>query len=142
MIDLNYSLRIAYKAALDNLGVPVYYQSVPPNERPLNYVVFRSINNVDRSTKSTSDTTTTITVEIYTRQQLVNRGLDADTIARDVYNLIYPNRHDHLVIDGGQIVSTEVLGDSVQNLTLQSGDAMISRFIIFKHIIYQSQDIS
>lgn len=142
MIDLNYSLRVAYYSALNGLGVPVYYQTLPPTANPDNYIVFRSINNSDASTKGTADTSTTVTVEIHTKTDQVNRGLSADMIARDVFNVIYPNKHDQLAISGGQILSTELVSDNVQDFQLNGNEAYISRYLIFKHIIYQSADIS
>jgi hypothetical protein len=142
MVDLNYSLRIAYYSALNTLGVPVYYQSLPPTVNPENYILFRSISNTDSSTKDSADTSTTITIEIHTKTDQTNRGLNADTMARDVYNRIYPNKHDNLSISGGQILSTTIVSDDVQNFQINANEAYISRYITFKHIIYQSSDIS
>lgn len=142
MIDLNYSLRVAYYTALQAAGVPVYYQTLPPNLNPDNYILFRSINNSDASTKGTADTSTTITVEIHTKTDQVNRGLSADTIANDVLDAIYPNKTDNLAITGGQILSTELVTDVVQDFQLNANEAYISRYLTFKHIIYQSSDIS
>jgi len=142
MIDINYSLRVAYFNALKVLSVPVYYQAVPNNINPNNYIVFRSIFNVDDSSKTCSQTTTTITVEIHTKQDVINQGVNSDTIARDVFNLIYPNRTEHLAIDGAQIVNTELLNDRTENFQMNSGEMFISRYLTFKHIIYQLSDIS
>lgn len=142
MIDLNYSLRVAYYSALNGIGVPVYYQTLPPTSNPENYILFRSISNTDLSTKSTADTNTTITVEIHTKTDQVNRGLNADILAREVFNKIYPNKTDSLTISGGQILSTEIISDDIRDISINANEAYISRYITFKHIIYQSQDIS
>ena len=142
MIDINYSLRVAYFNALKVLSVPVFYQAVPNNLNPSNYIVFRSIFNVDDSSKNCSQTTTTITVEIHTKQDIINQGVNSDTIARDVFNILYPNRTDQLSIDGAQIVNTELLNDRTENFQMNSGEMFISRYLTFKHIIYQLSDIS
>lgn len=142
MIDLNYSLRIAYFSALSDIGVPVYYQSIPPNSNPDDYIVFRSITSTDASTKSSADTETTVTVEIHTKSDVINRGLNADTLARDVYNRIYPNQSTQLLIAGGQMINTRIVSDTVQNMVMNGAESFVSRFIIFKHKIYQSSDIS
>jgi hypothetical protein len=142
MIDINYSLRVAYFNALKVLSVPVYYQAVPNNINPNNYIVFRSIFNVDDSSKTCSQTTTTITVEIHTKQDVINQGVNSDTIARDVFNVLYPNRTEQLAIDGAQIVNTELLNDRTENFQMNSGEMFISRYLTFKHIIYQLSDIS
>jgi len=142
MIDLNYSLRVAYKTALSALSVPVYYQAVPNNTYPDNYIVFRSITNNDDSSKTCSQTVTNITVEIHTKQDVINQGVSADTLARDVFNVIYPNRTEHLLINGGQIMNTQCVQDNVQDFQMESGEMFISRFLTFEHIIYQISDIS
>lgn len=143
MIDLNYSLRIAYKTALTGIAnVPVFYQAVPPNESPESYIVFRSIISNDDSTKNSSDTETLVTVEIHTYQDIVNSGLSADVIARDVYNRVYANGQFNLSIDGGQIVHTKMQNDEVFDFTNSAGRSYISRFITFKHKIFQTADIS
>ena len=142
MIDLNYSLRVAYKTALSALSIPSYYQSVPNNLNPDNYIVFRSIINNDASTKECSQTNTTIVVEIHTKQDVMNQGVSADTIARDVFNVLYPNRTSPLQINGGQIVNTELINDRTDEFVMESGEMFISRFLTFQHIIYQVSDIS
>jgi len=88
MRDVNEPIRVAYASALTALGLPVYYQYLPNNLNPDNYLVFRSINNNDVSTKSSSDVSLNITVEIHTKGNVGNQGLTADTIADQVYQLI------------------------------------------------------
>lgn len=142
MIDLNYSLRVAYKAALSSLSVPSYYQNIPNNTRPDAYIIFGTIRNNDDSTKTCSQTETFISLEIYTKSDIVNQGISADTIARDVFNVIYPNRNTQLQIDGGQILQTELFEDSVPDVEFVDGVVYLIRTLVFKHIIYQKADIS
>ena len=53
MRDINEPLRVAYATQLLQVpSVPVYYQALPNNLNPDNYIVFRSINNNDASTLS------------------------------------------------------------------------------------------
>lgn len=113
MIDINYSLRIAYYTALNGAiaGVPVFYNMVPPNVSPTEYIVFRSISNNDAGTISTSDIDLQITVEIQTFEDGLNSGLTADMIAREVFNRIYPNPSAVLTLDGAQMVKTRLLND-------------------------------
>lgn len=142
MIDLNYSLRKAYFDALSGItpAVPVFYYAAPPNKKLDQYIVYRSLTNKDESTKSTSDTRTFIVVEIYSRNLAVNSGMIVDEIAGKVLDAVYPDRHTHLTIDGGQIVTTEMTFDLVNPYTVISGEVYLSRFMTFKHIIYQSSD--
>lgn len=143
MIDINYSLRIAYQTALSGIaGVPVFYQTVPSNISPQNYIVFRSITNNDASTVNSSDTNTTIVIEIHTWNDNLNNGLSADMVAREVFNRIYPNRQFNLTIDGAQIVQTQLSNDTTQNFSNNQNRSYISRFLTFRHNIFQRSDIS
>jgi hypothetical protein len=138
MKDINYPLRKAYKTALDAVGLPVFYQSIPNNINPANYLVFRSINSNDASTKTSADTSTTITVEIHTLKDIMNPGLDADTIAGQVYTYIYAISNFVLPMDQMQMVSTEFSNDTVQNIQLNNQQSYVSRFITFRHNIFVS----
>lgn len=142
MIDINYSLRIAYNTALSGIGCPVFYQQVPSNVSPDNYILFRSITNSDASTINSSDTNTSITVEIHTFKNGLNSGLDADMIAREVYNRIYPNPQAVLTLDGAQMVSTKLVNDVTQDFTNVQNRTYVSRFLTFRHNIFQRSDIS
>ena len=143
MLDINHSLRIAYYTDLNGIeGVPVFYQAVPPTVSPDNYIVFRSITSIDDSTVNSSDLSTTITVEIHTWKDGMNSGLDADLIARQVYDRIYPNPSAVLTLDGAQMVNTRVVNDQTQDFVSQQNRGYISRFITFRHRIFLTSDIS
>ena len=143
MIDINYSLRIAYYTALNGIaGVPVFYNMVPPNVSPTDYIVYRSITNSDASTMNSSDTDTQITVEIQTFEDGLNPGLSADMIAREVFNRILPNPGATLTLDGAQMVSTRLLNDITQPPVAQGNRMYVSRFLTFGHKIFHRSDIS
>ena len=143
MIDINYSLRIAYYTALNGIaGVPVFYNNLPPNVSPDTYIIFRSITNSDASTLSTNDLETQITVEIQTFESGLNSGQSADMIAREVFNRIYPNYNAVLTIDGAQMVSTRLLNDVTQQPVSVGDRAYVSLFITFGHKIFLRSDIS
>lgn len=138
MIDINYALRKAYYSALSGItDVPVYYQGVPNNVSPNNYIVYRSIQSTDASTKNSSDTYTNITVEIHTYTDGINSGLSADEIAGEVYSRIYAFPQDVLAMDGAQMVHTQLANDVTQDFVLQNNRQYISRYITFRHYIYQ-----
>ena len=143
MIDINYSLRVAYFSALSGItGYPVYYQFQPALNNDPNYIVFRSITNTDASTMGSSDTETTITVEIHTWVQGDNNGLSADMGAREVFNRILPNPGATLTLDGAQMVSTRLLNDVTQDFTTEANRGYISRYLTFGHKIFLRSDIS
>ena len=143
MIDINYSLRIAYTTALNGItGMPVFYNNLPPNISPDNYIVFRSITNTDASTMNSSDINTQITVEIQTFEDGINSGLTSDMVAREVFTRILPNPGATLTLDGAQMVSTRLLND-ITNQPVNIGNrAYVSRFLTFGHKIYLRSDIS
>lgn len=142
MIDVNYPLRKAYYNALQATGLPVYYQSLPNNVSPDDYIVFRSINSGDASTKNSSDTSTTITVEIHTSQDVINRGKRADDIANEIYGYVYAISQFVLPMDGMQMVNTTVQSDIAQNFVLNNQKTYIARFITFRHNIFNGGTMS
>lgn len=142
MRDINEVLRVAYAAALTQIqDVPVYYQYLPSKSNPDNYIVFRSITNIDSSTKSSFEFSTTITVEIHTKGNIGNRGLSADTIADQVFQIIYSSRQVNLSLSRGQIYNTEVANDVTQDFSQGNQFGYISRFITFRHLIYVDTSI-
>lgn len=139
MIDINYSLRIAYFNALTGIdGVPVYYNVVPPSTSPDNYIVYRSITNTDSSTMNSSDVDCQVTVEIQTFTDGLNPGITADIVAMEVFNRIYPNRSSVLTLDGAQMVNTRLLNDVTNTPISQGNRVYVSRFITFGHKIFQT----
>jgi len=143
MIDINYSLRIAYYTALNGIaGVPVFYNMVPPTVSPTEYIVFRSITNTDASTMNSSDIDCQITVEIQTFEDGLNSGLTADQVAREVFNRILPNPGATLTLDGAQMVKTRLLNDITQPPVAAGNRQYVSRFLTFGHNIYLRSDIS
>lgn len=143
MIDINYSLRIAYFNALTGItDFPVYYQMLPQNISPKQYIIFRSITSNDASTFNSSDTNTSITVEIHTWNDQLNSGLNVDIGAREVLNRIYANPGFVLPLDGAQMVSTQLVNDVTQDFTNSQNRTYISRYLTFRHNIFQSADIS
>jgi len=143
MIDINYSLRIAYTTALNGItGMPVFYNNLPPNISPDNYIVFRSITNTDASTMNSSDINTQITVEIQTFEDGINSGLTSDMVAREVFIRILPNPGATLTLDGAQMISTRLLNDITNQPVNVGNRAYVSRFLTFGHKIYLRSDIS
>ena len=137
MRDINEPLRVAYAAALLQVpSMPVYYQSLPNNLSPENYIVFRSINNNDASSKDSARLNTNITIEIHTKGNVGNQGLSADTIADTVFQLCYPDKHTNLTLSRGQILWTQLANDVTQDFRQGNQFGYISRFITFRHCIF------
>ena len=135
MQDINQVLRVAYMTALSGVGVPVYYQNAPDNLNPDVYIVFRSITNVDASTKSSSDLNVDITVEIHTKSNIGNTGVSADSLAGLVYQAIYSNKQTNIALSSGRVLQTRVVTDRTLDYTLKNQFGYIDRFITFNHLI-------
>ena len=143
MTDINYSLQIAYYQALIGIaGVPVFYNNLPVNVSPDNYIIFRSITSVDNSTFNTSDLNVQITVEIQTWESGLNNGLAASQAAREVLNRILPNPSATLTLDGAQMVTTRLLNDITNQQQGVGNRSYVSRFLTFGHKVFLRDDIS
>lgn len=136
MREINEPVRIAYAAALTQLpDIGVYYQYLPNNLSPDNYVVFRSLNSSDGSTKDSARLHFNITVEIHTKQNIGNQGISADSIADAIFQLIYPDKHTNLVLSRGRIIWTRVSSDTTLDFVSRNQFGFISRYITFNHEI-------
>lgn len=144
MIDVNYPLRKIYYTALNGLvynSIPLkaYYQKAPDDIADANYIVFGGISNSDQSSKSNSDTDTSIRVTVHTFKDKYNDGAAADAITGLIFSAIYPNAHDRadMSADGLQLVGTILSSDIVQNYNIQGNREYVDRVLTFKHRIFQ-----
>lgn len=143
MKSVNYALRKAYKASLNGLtansvAVPVYYMEAPEDENSPAYILLVAPSNVDASTFSSSDTNTSMQVQIHTWSDLGNAGKIADDLANDIYTAIYPNTRSVLDLssDGLQMVGTKMDGDR-DGLNVTAGQrSYVQRVITFSHNIF------
>lgn len=141
MKDVNWELRKAYTTALAGITynsnpVPVFYQNAPDDVTAKNYIVFSGISNGDSSTLNSSDTTTSIRVSIYTYNEKINAGRAADDLAGIVLSRIYPNPQFNLTLEGFQVTSTRLSGDSSQDFSMVNQKTYINRFLTFRHQVY------
>ena len=143
MKSVNYALRKAYNASLNGLtansvAVPVYYNEAPEGETSAAYVTFNEVSSNDISTKLTSDTNTSMQVQIHTWADDGNAGKIADDIADDVYTAILPapNAKLDLSADGFQNVGITLSGDRPGNNVTLGRRAFVTRIITFNHNIF------
>lgn len=142
MIDVNYAIRKIYFAALNGLvynSVPLkaFYQKAPDNISDNNYIVFGGISSADASSKSNSETDTSVRVTVHSFREKFNDGAAADAIAGLVLQAIYPNHLPDMSVDNLQLVNTSLSSDFVQNYVVQGTREYVDRVMIFKHRIYQ-----
>lgn len=143
MKDVNYPLQKAYLTALSGItyngvAVPVYYQSLPDDVQPDNYIIFGPVSNNDTSTKTTADTDSSMRVTIHSFQFKYNTGEAINNIAGQVFAAIYPypNYNIDLSMYGFQVVRTEMISDNTLDYNLINTRAYIDRIIIFRHDVY------
>lgn len=138
MTDVNYSLRTAYFAALNAVlgGINVYSQMMPRDKDDDEYLVVRSITSNDVSTKSSDDTSTTVTVEIHTHKPGTNSERRAEEIAALVYTAIRPYATFNLLLNGMQCLVTTIQSDATNDFNISTSNVYIDRFITFRHLIF------
>lgn len=146
MLDVNYPCQKSYLIALtgisyNSVAVPVYYQEIPDNVSPDNYIIYDGIVNTDASTFHSADTFTSMRVSIHTFQMKYNTGRAAAFIGGEVFSRIYPTKQAIIDLspDGLQCVSTELTQDITQQLFHQTSKVYIDRILIFRHRIYHGQ---
>ena len=143
MLDVNYPLRKAYFAALSGItyggvAVPVYYDALPEDESPVNYIIFSGLTHNDDSTKDSDDTVSLMKVTIHTSNNKYNDGKAADIIGGIVYQRIYPDSHTNLNLsaDGLQVTGTSFSNDFTNDYVINKTIVYVDRTIIFRHKIY------
>lgn len=143
MKDVNYPCMKSYLLALTGISynstnVPVFFGTVPDNIAPENYIVFGSISNVDASSKTCSETFTSMRVTIHTFDMKYNTGKAAAAIAGEVFTRIYdtPNATIDLSPDNMQCISTELTQDVTQDYGQVNSRVYLDRILIFRHKIF------
>lgn len=143
MKDVNYPCMKSYLLALTGISynstnVPCYYGTVPDNIAPENYIVFGNITNVDASSKTCSETFTSMRVTIHTFDMKYNTGKAAAAIAGEVFTRIYPtpNAKIDLSPDNMQCISTELTQDVTQDYGQVNSRVYLDRILIFRHKIF------
>src|ERR1043165_65107 len=96
MRDAQCPLQKAYLNALtgityNSLTIPVYYQMIPDNISPDNYIIFGPVTNTDRSNFINPETDSLMRVTIHTFQMKYNTGVAISALTEEVFNRIYPN---------------------------------------------------
>lgn len=142
MRDTQYPLQKAYLNALtgityNSLIIPVYYQMIPDNMSPDNYIIFGPVTNTDRSNFIVPETDTLMRVTIHTFQMKYNTGVAISALTEEVFNRIYPSSQFNvdLSTDNLQGFSTSLFSDLTQDYGVQKARIYIDRILIFRHKI-------
>ena len=132
MRSSNRQIKSAFNALLSDIGYPVYSNFVPAHVDPAAYILLSGIADTDASSMGTNDTDVSISVGIYTKENIANSGDLCDLMAEGVYQRILPN--PQAVIDLSPDFQNTVLKKvSDQSTVLQLNSFVaINRTIIFR----------
>ncbi len=141
MIDVNYPLQKAYNLLLDGItfesvAVPAYYQQIPDDINPDNYIIFSPITNVDGSAKTGFDTISFMEVKIRTHKSKYNEGKACGSISSEVLTRVY-TKPSSLAMAGFVVVSTSLDSDTQEDFSVKGERVYVDRRLVFKHIIQQ-----
>lgn len=139
MKDVNYPLQKAYLDALsgiviDTVTIPVYYQQIPNDLNPDNYILFSPIINVDISPKTCFQTESSMQVIIYTYQAKGNTGKTCGLIVNEIMQRIY-TKPSTLQADGVSVLSTKLESDTTNGYSTLGVRTYVERRLVFNHII-------
>lgn len=143
MKDVNYPIRKKYFELLNgnliynNAAVSVYNKYLPSVISASSYVVINTISNTIIATKNSHITNTSVQLSIFTKDTTANDGKAVDSIADQIYQIIYPTPNSKISLEPDfQVVFMQPENDNSQT-ALQTNTAIyLNRFITFSHRIY------
>lgn len=145
MLSPNLAVKLAYFQNLSGilyLGDPVkvFWGQLPTTIATGLYIIVSSIRNNDVSTKSSSDTQTSVTVSIYTNSPKYNDGVAVEAVANEVLNRIYRNSQFNIQLNNTffQCIKTELTSDQTNDFSQNNQLVYIDRILVFNHLIFQN----
>lgn len=134
MRDVNSTLR---KKIFEMLSVipdtPVYYKYLPSTVDSNAYILITTINSNDSSNMHAANTDTTIQIGIYTKDNLAASGVNADTIAEGVYEILYSSPGSRIDLSPNfQNCSLRLVNDVSPDAIQTNNFILINRFITFR----------
>lgn len=147
MRDVNGPIRKKYFEILNgalvynSVVIPVYNKYLPNTISAPYYLVIDTISNSNIPTKTSHITNTSVQFSIITKDTTANSGKAVDSIADQIYQIIYPYPNSKISLEPDfQVVFMEPVNDNSQT-ALQTNTAIyINRFITFAHRIYHRQN--
>lgn len=145
MIDVNYELRISYFSLIagnifiNGQAIPLYYGQAPlslASNNPDNYILINTIYSNNFNDDKFNYTNTTVQLMIVTKKLQNNSGAIADSIANQIYGIIYPYPRAQIVqITSGYVADTKMFLDTIQSGLNDGEKKVVNRVISFLHII-------
>lgn len=122
---------------IDGNPVPVYNKYLPSTVITPWHVVIDTISNVNIPTKTSAISDTSVQLSIFTKDTTANSGKAVDSIADQIYLLIYPTPNSKISLEPDfQVVFQTPSGDNSFGALQTNTSIFLNRFITFSHKIY------
>jgi hypothetical protein len=139
MKDIGLAIRNLYSGLLAGItyaGQPVpFYDAEPWESAPDHYVVLQNIDHTETGNDQAFTQDANATLEIVTRQNMINSRIPADTIAGEILGRLLPTPYQDHYADGIQVMIRSA--NSPGYLHTQHGTVQINRkiLVISNHLI-------
>jgi len=145
MLSVNDTLSKAYFSTLSTIQylgnpVPVYKNQLPTDIAPGLYIMFGRIRSQDVSPKTSSMTSTTVTVWVYTNSLKYQDGVAVDIVGNEVLNRLYKVQDFNINLNSQFLIvnQTSLQQDFTQDYSVDKQNVYIDRVMIFQHQIFQN----
>ncbi len=120
-----------YTNLKDDVPAPVYIDEVPQELLTDAYISIEISTVSDNGNINSSYTNVSVSVKIYTKEDVVNSGEVLENIATKVYDSLMPNASNYAVINNKKCYLF-LVSDVTQNLNLTNKYYFKNRFINFE----------
>ena len=114
----------------------VYEGEEPNNLQDKAYIVLGDVISSDDSTKSSTDTATSIQISIYTWENNYNSSLTVNDIADQIFAIVKPSPNAVLTVDNIQMVKLTLTTDRLDRVGTLAGRKYINRILIFQQELF------
>lgn len=138
MRDINTALLKAFYNAISTTGIPVYEGEEPDNLSAKIYAVLSDVQNIEKSTKNSSDVQALIQVSVHSWEYKYNNSKTLNEAVDDIFQAVKPSTNDVLDLsaDGLQMMNLSVQTDRTERFGELGDKIFISRILIFKSDIF------
>lgn len=138
MKDINTSLLTAYYNAINGLGLPIYEGEEPDDVKDKIYVVMSDVINIESSTSNSSDTSSTIQINVHSWEYKYNNSKELNATCNQILQAIKPDSNAVLDLsaDGLQMMNLNLQTDRTDRYGEIGGKIFISRILIFQQDIF------
>ena len=138
MRDINTALLKTFYNAISTTGIPVYEGEEPDDVKHKIYAVLSDVQNIEKSTKNSSDVQALIQVSVHSWEYKYNNSKTLNQAVDDIFQAVKPSTNDVLDLsaDGLQMMNLSVQTDRTERFGELGDKIFISRILIFKSDIF------